>query len=99
MMVVRRTISSAACQFVSIVPESLRRKKRFGNRISAARVAQAGTLPDGAFIMVKYLLFRIVILTRFAPLAQLDRASDYESEGREFESLRARHKTPVKISS
>jgi hypothetical protein len=23
-----------------------------------------------------------------APLAQLDRASDYESEGREFESLR-----------
>ena len=27
----------------------------------------------------------------FAPLAQLDRASDYESEGREFESLRARH--------
>ena len=27
-----------------------------------------------------------------APLAQLDRASDYESEGREFESLRARHK-------
>jgi hypothetical protein len=26
-----------------------------------------------------------------APVAQLDRASDYESEGREFESLRARH--------
>ena len=26
-----------------------------------------------------------------APLAQLDRASDYESEGREFESLRAHH--------
>ena len=25
-----------------------------------------------------------------APLAQLDRASDFESEGREFESLRAR---------
>ena len=29
---------------------------------------------------------------RIAPLAQLDRASDYESEGREFESLRAHHK-------
>ena len=28
---------------------------------------------------------------RHAPLAQLDRASDYESEGREFESLRAYH--------
>src|SRR5205823_6294959 len=26
-----------------------------------------------------------------APLAQLDRASGYEPEGREFESLRARH--------
>ena len=28
----------------------------------------------------------------YAPVAQLDRASDYGSEGREFESLRARHK-------
>jgi hypothetical protein len=27
-----------------------------------------------------------------APIAQLDRASDYESEGRAFESLWARHK-------
>src|ERR1700747_1480041 len=27
-----------------------------------------------------------------APVAQLDRASDYESEGRTFESFRARHK-------
>ena len=26
-----------------------------------------------------------------APVAQLDRAPDYESGGREFESLRARH--------
>jgi hypothetical protein len=29
--------------------------------------------------------------SRIAPLAQLDRASGYEPEGREFESLRARH--------
>ena len=28
---------------------------------------------------------------KIAPLAQLDRASGYEPEGREFESLRARH--------
>ena len=28
---------------------------------------------------------------QLAPLAQLDRASDYESEGRAFESLRERH--------
>src|SRR6266567_12860 len=31
-----------------------------------------------------------------APLAQLDRASGYEPEGREFESLRARHISPIK---
>ena len=30
-------------------------------------------------------------LALFAPLAQLDRASDYGSEGREFESSAARH--------
>jgi hypothetical protein len=29
-----------------------------------------------------------------APVAQLDRALDYESRGQEFESLRARHYTP-----
>ncbi len=30
----------------------------------------------------------------YVPLAQLDRAFDYESKGREFESLRARHFNP-----
>ena len=30
-----------------------------------------------------------------ALVAQLDRASDFESEGREFESLRARHLTKM----
>ena len=36
--------------------------------------------------------FAIIFLPqRRAPLAQLDRASGYEPEGREFESLRARH--------
>jgi hypothetical protein len=29
-----------------------------------------------------------------APVAQLDRASGFEPEGREFESLRARHSNP-----
>src|SRR5664279_4421537 len=33
----------------------------------------------------------ITSLLENAPLAQLDRASGYEPEGREFESLRARH--------
>ena len=31
----------------------------------------------------------------YAPVAQLDRVSDYESEGREFESLPARHRKRV----
>src|ERR1700757_2356862 len=31
------------------------------------------------------------IAAKHAPVAQLDRASDYESEGRTFESFRARH--------
>jgi hypothetical protein len=30
---------------------------------------------------------------KHAPVAQLDRALDYESRGQEFESLRARHST------
>ncbi|CCQ95457.1 hypothetical protein CULT_2640003 [[Clostridium] ultunense Esp] len=30
-------------------------------------------------------------IVSFVPVAQLDRVSDYESEGRGFESLRARH--------
>lgn len=36
-------------------------------------------------------LTRSVTRHRYAPVAQLDRASDYESEGRTFESFRARH--------
>jgi hypothetical protein len=35
--------------------------------------------------------FDIIFSPFIAPLAQLDRASGYEPEGREFESLRARH--------
>src|SRR3954464_11066256 len=33
------------------------------------------------------------IPAKHAPVAQLDRALDYESRGQEFESLRARHNT------
>ena len=46
------------------------------HRLAKARVA--GSIP-------------VVRSNYFAPLAQLDRAFDYESKGREFESLRARH--------
>jgi hypothetical protein len=38
--------------------------------------------------------FRALAVRRRAPVAQLDRASDYESEGRTFESFRARHFPP-----
>jgi hypothetical protein len=50
----------------------------------------AGTefTPQQVTFTAKRLLCRL--LRRFALVAQLDRASDFESEGREFESLRAR---------
>ena len=32
----------------------------------------------------------LIFFFKFVPVAQLDRASDYESEGWEFDSLRAR---------
>ena len=35
--------------------------------------------------------YNLMSIPAVAPLAQLDRASGYEPEGREFESLRARH--------
>ena len=33
----------------------------------------------------------VIIFKRHAPVAQLDRVTDYESGGRRFESSRARH--------
>ncbi len=35
----------------------------------------------------------------YAPVAQLDRAPDYESGGQEFESLRVRHYVSFRFSS
>jgi hypothetical protein len=41
----------------------------------------------------------VIIFLRCAPVAQLDRASGYEPEGREFDSLRARHScSPTGVS-
>jgi hypothetical protein len=34
-----------------------------------------------------------VLILNYAPVAQLDRAFDYESKGRKFESCRAHHKS------
>ena len=36
-----------------------------------------------------------IIAERYAPVAQLDRVTDYESVGRGFESLLAYHKKPL----
>src|SRR5713226_1269046 len=47
------------------------------------------------FSHFRYNQFAAEKLPRIAPLAQLDRASGYEPEGREFESLRARHSFQV----
>ena len=56
------------------------------------RSQQAGT----SDIILQRVLF--LPIARPAPLAQLDRASGYEPEGREFESLRAHHLSSQKTS-
>jgi hypothetical protein len=38
-----------------------------------------------------------VLTLQCAPVAQLDRVSDYESEGRKFESCRAHHKSFIPL--
>src|ERR1700730_15566606 len=43
------------------------------------------------FAIIRVLSTGNFLPRKFAPLAQLDRASGYEPEGREFESLRAHH--------
>ena len=53
----------------------------------------------GSEIMPGQLAFFLSSSSRSAPLAQLDRASDFESEGREFESLRARHQLTDRADS
>ena len=59
------------------------------------QAAGAGQSPRKIFCKKCLTLYRYsaIILTALAPVAQLDRVSDYESEGREFESLPA-HQAP-----
>src|SRR6185295_12064383 len=52
----------------------------------ASPSAPRGVAPRGSSPYVAPLPF-----SRYAPVAQLDRAPDYESGGRRFESFRARH--------
>ena len=58
-----------------------------GQSFQAPRLRCAFSFPQLSVIIGSSFPFR----NRSAPLAQLDRASGYEPEGREFESLRAHH--------
>ena len=61
----------------------------------SGRKCFGATADDGREIFLsenlRYNRTAVFLTPRFAPLAQLDRASGYEPEGREFESLRAHH--------
>jgi hypothetical protein len=47
-------------------------------------------------LLTRDFLYSIVTFLTDAPLAQLDRALDYESSGQRFESSRARHPPPIR---
>ena len=72
----QRTLTPSCIGSNPISPAICGRGSAVEHRLAKARVA--GSIP-------------VVRSNYFAPLAQLDRAFDYESKGREFESLRARH--------
>jgi hypothetical protein len=68
------------------------------NALALGRKKEAGRGRGGDSVSAKRFLrynrnsaFRFILPNKSAPLAQLDRASGYEPEGREFESLRAHH--------
>jgi hypothetical protein len=61
--------------------------------IGARAVSQSAlSHPSGAVRRLRAGFGPPTLFAKHAPVAQLDRASDYESEGRTFESFRARHK-------
>jgi hypothetical protein len=73
----------------------------FLRRPRAVRVFRAGALtyPEGQCKMTMCAAARHLerLVSVFAPVAQLDRALAYEARGREFESLRAYHPSPLVI--
>ena len=62
-------------------------------RVNACAVDKAGTQKDNALPQIRDGKPATRYNENHAPVAQLDRVSGYEPEGREFESLRARHAT------
>jgi hypothetical protein len=57
---------------------------------SVGDACKATRFPQGKWRPVTFAVNLLFCAAPFALVAQLDRASDFESEGREFESLRAR---------
>jgi hypothetical protein len=70
------SVSDVGVQVPPRAPSQCGRGSVVEHRLAKARVASSNL---------------VVRSINFVPLAQLDRAFDYESKGREFESLRARH--------
>jgi hypothetical protein len=80
----------SASFWVSNVSKGLNRPGHEGARRKFRRRHAA----EGWFLrhqIFRYNLTQFLPAKQSAPLAQLDRASGYEPEGREFESLRAHH--------
>lgn len=50
-----------------------------------------GSNPSPSAIFANFILLIMIGFCAFAPVAQLDRAADYESVGWRFESSQARH--------
>src|SRR5210317_2528000 len=67
------------------------RRRERGREAAAARRARSGATSNPSL--------SASLKTSNAPVAQLDRVSGYEPEGREFESLRARQKSRGYVSN
>jgi hypothetical protein len=70
---------------ISIQTQPLERHGPGSSMLGSKQPPRASTKPKLSVIINR------VLIIFLAPLAQLDRASGYEPEGREFESLRAHH--------
>jgi hypothetical protein len=87
-------------RWVALIHINARRLFRVGTAVSMVAGALSGPVMQDAFPGLSLgspIRPSLVIEPSHALVAQLDRASDFESEGREFESLRARHHLGLQI--
>ena len=88
-------------RFLGVLPgqilsyHKVRRERPQGRKARKASVSNCTTIANtSAFSAKRFFAIineQLFLPSKTAPLAQLDRASGYEPEGREFESLRAHH--------